>query len=276
LFVRRMAAWVVPSTKMADGILKEKKAFKKLLQQGYDIERDGTRNLVKTKLGSEDVQVSLRRYSSDLAVFHQIVVQKEYDPVITFIKQNGGENSIRRIVDAGANIGLTTVHLKKVFGAAEIVAIEPDAKNYAMLVRNIQLNGLDHVTPIQAAVWHKNEQLFLSSDFRDGKEWSISVNSKKQNENSGSVRGLEIVEIMKMQGFEAIDLLKIDIEGAERFLFTDKKTAGAFLSVTRFLAMEIHNEYNIRETIEGILQASGFEYFFAGELIIGKNTLLNK
>ncbi len=66
-------------------------------------------------------------------------------------------------------------------------------------------------------------------------------------------------------------LFKIDIEGGEKYLFEDEKQVRDFLSKTRFIAIEIHDEYDIRDKINGCLKDSGFEYFTTGDLTIGRN-----
>ena len=68
-----------------------------------------------------------------------------------------------------------------------------------------------------------------------------------------------------------VDLLKIDIEGAERFIFEDDALVAAFLGRTRFIVIEIHDEFNVRERICRCLAVNGFEYFDVGELTIGEN-----
>jgi FkbM family methyltransferase len=275
LVIRKIASVLNPKTDFGRPILEEKKSFAKMLSQGYRLEKEGPRNVLRGHFdhAKSDFCISVRRYSSDVKVFHQIVVNQEYSPVFDFIERKRGNNEIKYVIDAGANIGLTTIHIKSVYDKAEIVAVEPDSENYQMLVRNISLNDLKKVHALRAAVWHKNDELFLDTDFRDGEAWSISVSDKIATGRArASVQGLNIVTIMDKYNFDHIDLLKIDIEGAERFLFADSDTASAFLSVTRFIAMEIHNEYNITEKIKTILDQNGFEYFFSGELIIGFNS----
>ncbi len=69
-------------------------------------------------------RASLRKNSSDAQVFRQVVVEGEYAALTQFIQTKGFSSAIRYILDAGANIGLTTLHLKQHFPAAEVIAIE--------------------------------------------------------------------------------------------------------------------------------------------------------
>ena len=73
--------------------------------------------------------------------------------------------------------------------------------------------------------------------------------------------------MMKQAGWESIDLLKIDIEGAERFILTDKKTSD-FLEKVKILALEIHDEFNIRSAIYDVLRQHQFTITNHGETTI--------
>ena len=67
--------------------------------------------------------------------------------------------------------------------------------------------------------------------------------------------------------------MKIDIEGAERFIF-DNNNDLSFLKKTKIIAIEIHDEYNIREEIISILKENQFLLLESGELTIGINKSL--
>ena len=69
------------------------------------------------------------------------------------------------------------------------------------------------------------------------------------------------------------DILKIDIEGAERFIFDDRASQD-FLDKTRVLVIEIHDEFNIRSSIYKELRKRGFSIVEQGELTLGVNTKL--
>ena len=69
-------------------------------------------------------------------------------------------------------------------------------------------------------------------------------------------------------------MLKIDIEGSEKQLFKNNNSDVDFLDITKFIAIEIHNELNIKEHIENILKERGFSLSESGEYLIGKNRFL--
>lgn len=74
---------------------------------------------------------------------------------------------------------------------------------------------------------------------------------------------------MEQNNFDCIDILKMDIEGAEKELFAASDLS--FLKHTKCIAIEIHDEFNCRNSIYQRLADYGFTRFNAGELTIGVN-----
>ena len=212
--------------------------------------------------------ILLRPYSSDFEVFCQIFINDEFKELIKLIGEN---NKINIIIDAGANIGLSSIKFKTYFPDAMIIPIEPDEENYKVMIKNLKETHVNAV-PIKAGVWNKPAKLYFNRSFRDGKEWSISVTDIP---NKGkSIDSISINEIVKKNNLRSIDLLKIDIEGSEKQLFKKNDSDVDFLNITKFIAIEIHNEFNIKEHIENLLTERGFSLSESGEYLIGKNELL--
>ena len=253
--------------------LEKKWLFDDLLLTGNALRKDGPANVLDIRddatLGP--YAVALRRQGSDLRVFTQVLRSKEYQELVNLVSRCQPKEAIRYIIDAGANVGLTTLYLKKHFPAALVVSIEPDAANFKLLEQNIQLNGLTKVHPLKAALWKSNEPLEIDSSFRDGLEWSRSV-KPAQAQQRQTVPGKTVKDIMAQFAMPHVDVLKIDIEGAEQYLFEDAGQVQAFLSKTKFIAIEIHDEYAIRPVIMRQLAAGGFQCFDAAEFVIGVNT----
>ena len=153
--------------------------------------------------------IFLRQGTSDISVFNQVFIKKEYDLPINF--------KPKHIVDLGANIGLTSLYLRNMFQNARIVAIEPDSSNFKILQKN--LGTIDNVRAIHAAVWHNNCKLAVIDT---GRKWGIQVMQSYENasEISEYVDGISIPTIVKLNRLNSIDILKIDIEGSERTLLS--------------------------------------------------------
>ena len=51
------------------------------------------------------------------------------------------------VLDLGANLGYATVHLAKFVGeTGRVIAVEPSQKNFEILQKNIQLNGIEKIS----------------------------------------------------------------------------------------------------------------------------------
>lgn len=150
--------------------------------------------------------VWVRPASTDLAILDQIALSPylpldPHDPPAT-------------IVDLGANIGLSTLYFKMAYPKARIVAVEPDAANFAMLQRNTE--RLAGVRCVQAAIWPTDGWIDLERDGLGSSGFRANANST----GSGDTRALSIPTLMREHDLDRIDLLKVDIEGGEMDLFT--------------------------------------------------------
>lgn len=169
--------------------------------------------------------ITLRLKTSDLATFKDIFVKGQYD--FKPVKPPGV------IVDAGANIGLTSLVFANRFPAAKIIAIEPEISNFRMLVKNTAPYA--NIVPVQAAVWNDNGIVDIV-DPGLGK-WGFQVGSGG-GEVAMSCRGVTIDRIMRDHDLDYIDILKMDIEGGEKEVFGD---ADRWIDKIGILAVELHD-----------------------------------
>jgi FkbM family methyltransferase len=124
-------------------------------------------------------------------------------------------------VDVGANWGYFTLLAAHLVGpAGRVVAMEPDPRLYAMLRANVQANGLRHVAAIEAAAADAEGTLRLAGHDPDGGNWGVStVIGGDGHEDGGAerftVQARTVDGVLDEQGTERVELLKMDIEGAE-------------------------------------------------------------
>jgi FkbM family methyltransferase len=221
------------------------------------------------------IHLFLRAKSSDAAVFCQVFIDQEYAPIVELIKSTQAVN-VSHIVDAGANVGLASLYFLTCFPDANVLAVEPDRGNHGALCRNFLLNKVDETSALHAALWKNNQPVRIERSFRDQREWSLRVSETGEHQaGSSMVNALTPDDLLQMH--TPIDLLKIDIEGAEAEVFSDAQRAVVFLRNVRFVAIEIHREVDFKDTFENILKDAGFIFTYCGESLIGvnKNQLIN-
>ena len=220
--------------------------------------------------GNHSCRITLRKPpSSDFAVYDQIFVLQEYQPLVDLVKENELDNNRSlNIIDAGGNVGLSSIFLNNAFPGSRFGIIEPDTENFVILEKNVKQNNFLVCTLIKGGVWDKNIGLQLNRNFRDGNDWSLSVTETLEN---SLLHGFSITTLMKKLQFDIIDILKIDVEGSEKQLFSNATHAAEFLSRTKYISIEIHDEFDCREEINDCLQKNNFEFILKDGLTIGVN-----
>lgn len=175
--------------------------------------------------------LKLRVPSSDIRTYHQVFVDEEYD-------FSASEEPLT-IVDAGANVGLASISFANRFPNATVIAIEPESSNFALLKRNVA--PYPRIIPLQAALWSEAGEIDLM-DPGYGKWGFVTRNATDDHGPSGQlchrVRAVTVSNLMEIYGLSSIDILKIDIEGAEREVFGDTTP---WLSRVNAIIIELHD-----------------------------------
>src|SRR5207248_3039887 len=106
---------------------------------------------VPVSVNGIDTPFYLRWRTTDVSIFRQVYVNGEYDCDVP------GRPQV--ILDAGANIGLTSILYANRYPTAKILAIEPDSSNFEVLNKNV--SQYKQITTLQAALWGCNTKLRL-------------------------------------------------------------------------------------------------------------------
>ena len=172
--------------------------------------------------------VTLRKHDSDLEIFDQVFADRQY-------KWFGIETlNPKVIVDAGANIGLASLYFSQQFPHARIYCIEPVSTNYNLLQKN--LSNYSNIQTLQGAVWHTDEYLEIENP--EGYSAGLSM---KSSSTSNKMKGYSLPSLMKLFELEHIDILKMDIEGAEKEIF--ELGSLDWMSKVSILVIELHDLY---------------------------------
>tara|TARA_B100001750_G_scaffold246853_1_gene270591 strand:+ start:5409 stop:6245 length:837 start_codon:yes stop_codon:yes gene_type:complete len=243
----------------------------------YDLQRSSFVGKVELKEQEALYRLELKNYanpffirnrpSSDYDVLRQVIFEAEYETACTALELNFQPGEPITIIDAGANIGLTSRFFAARFPLSVIYSLEPEPENFKMLLKNV--GNFENIKPLQKALSAELGKRFdIGKSTRDGADWAKTT----QESPNGTIPGIILQELLN-EGTGFFDLLKIDIEGAERFIF-DSQVNQDFLDRTKVLVIEIHDEFNIRTSIYQILQKHGFSILEQGELSLGINTKL--
>lgn len=162
---------------------------------------------LKLKLNNNNNNLSIRWTTSDVNVFYHTFVEKEFFTPFKI-------DNVNFIIDAGANIGMTAILLQNLYPLASIVAIEPEINNFKYLKRNTLIYPTIKI--IQKGLWHSDTYLRISNP--SDESWAFKT-EEVSKENKYDIEAISIDTIMSEYEISIIDILKIDIEGAEKDLF---------------------------------------------------------
>lgn len=115
-------------------------------------------------------------------------------------------------VDIGANIGKYTVMIgNQLKGNGKIISIEPHPNNFEILKKNVEVNKCENVTLVNAACWNTKSTLKLF----DHEAHPLLASAVKESKNFITVDSEPLDDILDRLGVKNVDLVKIDVEGAE-------------------------------------------------------------
>lgn len=214
------------------------------------------KSLVQIKIDGKHT-VFVRPATTDMDVFNEIFINEE-------LRKDFG--SPRFIIDAGAHVGFSAIWFAILFPQAKILAIEPEASNFEMLLKNTRNHG--NITCIKAGLWGRNAQLKIKN--RECDNWNFIVDEVELSDKN-AIEALSIPEILKRYQWNQIDVLKIDIEGSEIEVLS---TSNEWLNSVNVMLIELHDRFRFGCTsaLEKAILPFSFDVESAGE----KQLLRNK
>lgn len=184
-------------------------------------------------------------------LFHEVFAREGY-----FFESDSDQPVI---FDCGANIGMATLFFKWLYPRSRVVAFEPDPTTFGVLCENIQRNGLAGVEARNVALWDENVEMpfYIKRDERGSLLMSL---------NSARTQGTQIkVPARKLSEYigTSVDLLKLDVEGAESRVIGELVQSGKMNMVKR-LIIEYHHHISDEPSALGrflqILENCGWQY----------------
>lgn len=192
-------------------------------------------NTLKIKRKGFKFPFYIRNNTSDVYVYSEIIESLEYNFIAS--------QEPKVIIDAGGNIGLTAIYFARKYPSAKIISIEPEENNFKLLKENTK--NYDNIIPLQLALWYKVGEIILLDTGLDN--WGFmtedSANYHKINtpmiQKKHTVKTITIEGLLNDYNIDMIDILKLDIEGAEKEIFENHDL---WIDRVRSIIVELHEK----------------------------------
>ncbi|GEM_PF-1568586 len=210
---------------------------------------------------NEDGLFKCRGWTDDIRIVNPIT---EYEIREYFSLREGV------FIDVGAHIGKYTIMTGRKLVKGKIISIEADPDNFEILKENIVLNNLKNVIPLNLAAFRENGEIaFYKTISPHTSGYSIY---SREHTKTINVKAMRLDEISDNLGLGKIDLIKIDVEGAE---YDVLEGATRTLRKTKIVIYEtIWGDKS--EKCKDLLTKMGFEINRLGNNIIAINRLDDK
>ena len=180
-----------------------------------------------------------RRWGSDELAIAQCFSEAQYDMpsgahgalIERIYREIVASGKKPLIVDCGANIGASVLWFTARHPEAHIVAVEPSPMNFALLRKNCSGLGVDlrqaGIGPADGNAWMNNPD----------EEWGCKTNNNRDGIEIDIISLKTLLSAKPTSGYSPF-LLKVDIEGAEKSLFTG---SASVLDLFPLIIMEPHD-----------------------------------
>lgn len=200
----------------------------------------------------------LRKDTSDEPTLRQVFMNIRYDMDLPFRPKT--------ILDGGANVGYASVFFAQKYPEAEILSVEPDSSNFKMIQRNIK--SYQNIKALQSAIWGSSTHLKIKNP--EMESWAFEVVEADAKE-AGAFQAFSVGALIERMHWKTIDILKLDIEGAEMSVF--QQNYEAWLPKVKLLIIELHEKMRpgCTAVFEGAINQYNFESSVSGENLVYLN-----
>lgn len=194
----------------------------------YKAIRSQKEELLGIELPLYKAPIFLRSNSSDVYSFEDIFAHDAY--------RINEKVDAKVILDCGANVGHASVYFAQHYPTSKIIAVEPNTENVELIIKNS--SAYPSITCEHSAIWNKPNYLKIENE--NASNWAFRVVESTESDPK-SFKATSIQAICEKYHIDKIDILKMDIEGAEAFVFD--KHSMEWLKKTEYIIIELHDRF---------------------------------
>ena len=208
---------------------------------------------IRCPAGCCQMNVFIRPKATDFTIM-QNVFGGEYQ----FLLDKSGFHP-RTILDAGSNVGMSSLLFALYYPKATVVAVEPESENFEILLLNARRFG--NVYAEKKGLWSRDTFLDVSAPDHNDEFHSGTLRlpaSKRQDAfvvkevsaSESNVQAVSVESLLAQHHLQCFEMIKMDVEGAEKTLF-DHHPNGAngdphgrdWLEGVKLLMAETHDRF---------------------------------
>jgi FkbM family methyltransferase len=187
---------------------------------------------INISIGNQVRQLTLRTGRiGDLYILYEVLAFNAYRISPTLV----APDKVETIIDCGANIGMTSLYFASAYPTARIYSVEADPENFAILETNTI--GEPRIVPIHGCIVPIPQDTVSFNN--QGPAWGRKLCGSYGIE----VPAITLDALLAKHGIARVDLLKMDIEGAEREILA----TGDYLGTVQHVVAELHNHYSFSD-----------------------------
>jgi FkbM family methyltransferase len=205
----------------------------------------GSRNM-NYKTINENYSFEIRSFlddpSNDHNLDYKVIDETWNENVYRIHEYQFKDNAV--FLDIGANIGSVSLYVdnfnkvRDEYNKIKVYSVEPEPNNLLLLKENIKNNPTENITVINNAIWHEQKTVLITN--KGGNSSIIN----ETNDESVEVLAITIQDFIDLYGIDEIDVVKIDIEGAEFDLIIN--TPPETLAKIKYITLEFDKSFDGR------------------------------
>jgi FkbM family methyltransferase len=198
-------------------------------------------SVVPFKIGSSNISLFGRKHyyvgRFGIAGFQRILTTH-----YSMLKNNVGQFSqLHTVIDIGASIGEFTKMLRVINKDADIFSVEPNPFAYGCLVKNVKHDS--KIRTYNSAI--ANKDTIIKMKLPENSSWLSHI-----SQDGVDIKALTLDSFCSENHIRKIDLIKVDVEGFEHFVFEGGKET---LKSTKYIITEVSVANNTRYTLSKLL-----------------------
>ncbi|TVZ53382.1 FkbM family methyltransferase [Dokdonia sp. Hel_I_53] len=228
-----------------------------------NIEKVWTSKFINSNFFEHNLEEGIKINLYEDSILSQYIYNGFEELELNFVKKNLSTGDT--FLDIGSNVGLFSLVASKAVGdRGSVIAFEPNPETYRRLQENIDLNNFHNITTHNIGLSDRKNTLdfFISDTGFDA--WNSFAPEPSKLQNVIKVDVLSLDKFLEKFDKEKIKLIKIDVEGWEKFVL---KGGESFLNnYNPILIIEFGEEntlnanYHVQELF-GILESYGYKWY---------------